>query len=385
ALRRAVWGGIWLGIGAGMAFLSKGILGPCALGLAVILLPLVAPAWRSRRHLLTLLAAAVAVIPWLCIWPALLYQQSPSLFNEWLSGSSMLERIVGRPWMTWPIGLGYYLSVLPWFAFPALPLAVWGVWSRRKEILARPAIILPLVVTVTTLLVLALGRTRREVFALPLLVPLAVLAIPGLLELRRGAANAFWWFSALFGSFMLAMAWFEFSALELGVPAARHRHWMRLQPGYDQSVTWPTVAAALGLTALWVWLLIRAWRSADRPLVAWSGGVCIVWAVALLMFLDYVDTGKSYRLVAMSIARHVPSHACVSSRDVGLPQRVLLDYYTGIKTARFVPGARASNCETLLVQGTRASMFQPGSGWKTVWEGARPGDRKELLRLYRRG
>ena len=51
-MRRAVGGGLCLGTGAGIAFLSKGLLGPGLLGLTVLLLPLLHPVWRSRslRH-----------------------------------------------------------------------------------------------------------------------------------------------------------------------------------------------------------------------------------------------------------------------------------------------------------------------------------------------
>jgi hypothetical protein len=102
------------------------------------------------------------------------------------------------------------------------------------------------------------------------------------------------------------------------------------------------------------------------------------------MFLDYVDTGKSYRGVATRMAQHMPNAiGCVASRDLGQPQRILLHYFTGIRTVRFAGLSAPPRCRALIVQGSRSSMYQPGPGWTLLWEGARPGDRKELLRLYR--
>jgi hypothetical protein len=38
----------------------------------------------------------------------------------------------------------------------------------------------------------------------------------------------------------------------------------------------------------------------------------------------------------------------------------------------------------LLVQGTRSTNVGPDTNWEPLWEGARPGERREIFRLYRR-
>ena len=45
-----------------------------------------------------------------------------------------------------------------------------------------------------------------------------LLAVPGLLALRRGAANGFWLFSIVFFGFFMLLGWFYWSALDLGIP-----------------------------------------------------------------------------------------------------------------------------------------------------------------------
>jgi len=111
-----------------------------------------------------------------------------------------------------------------------------------------------------------------------------------------------------------------------------------------------------------------------------------VWALGFTMFAEYADAGKSYRHMVLSIARELPAgHDCVSSYNLGEPQRAMLHYFAGIRTYReSVPG-RERDCELLLVQGARANMYVPGPEWVQIWEGARRGDRRELYRLYRRG
>ena len=42
------------------------------------------PHWRQWSYLRTIIVAVLAALPWLLIWPYLLYQRDPALFNEWL-------------------------------------------------------------------------------------------------------------------------------------------------------------------------------------------------------------------------------------------------------------------------------------------------------------
>jgi len=75
----------------------------------------------------------------------------------------------------------------------------------------------------------------------------------------------------------------------------------------------------------------------------------------------------------------------MSARNLGDPQRAMLEYFAGIVTYRDEIPGRQRQCDLLLVQGSRTSIHQPGPNWTKIWEGARLGDDKELFQLYRRG
>jgi 4-amino-4-deoxy-L-arabinose transferase-like glycosyltransferase len=383
ALRRPVWGGLALGTGAGMAFLSKGLFGPVCLIFVAALLPALSARWRTRAYLMSAAIAVIVALPWLVIWPTLLLRRAPEVFQDWLWVNN-LGRMFGGADSFWPPEApGYYLTILPWFAFPSLPLAAWAVWAHRGH-LAEPHLLLPLLSAAVFLAVLSVGAPR-EVLALPLLAPLAVLAALGVLRLGRSGSHAFWWFSILFGSFLVLMAWFEWTALEVGFPDKRHQHWLKLQPGYEPHVDLFVVVLAVALTLFWIWLVRHLRRSPERPLIAWAGAIAVVWALAFTMFGEYADAGKSYRQMVQTIARTLPEgHECVSSYNLADPQRAMLHYFAGIRTYREEIPARARRCDVMLVQGSRAGIYVPGREWEQIWEGARRGDRRELYRLYRR-
>jgi 4-amino-4-deoxy-L-arabinose transferase-like glycosyltransferase len=378
ALRGAV-GGLWLGTGIGIVFLSQGILEASVVALIALTLPLVSSAWRTRSYAIALGIAAIAALPWIAVWPLLLHTHSPELFREWLHGETG-ARLYGRA------GTGlYYLRILPWYAWPVWPLAVWALWRAFGNGPAKPAITLPLVGFVITLLALSEASDKRELYALPILVPLTLLATPGTESLRRGAANAWYWFAVMGFSFFILVGWVYWSGLELGIPPRLHAHLHRIQPGYAPGFRWLPFVLALGYCAAWVAVLVRMKRSPQRPAFVWAAGVTVLWAMLATLFIGWADTGKSYRGMIRSMQAALPStYSCVSSRGVGEPQRAMLHYFAGIVTFREEVPARRRDCDLLLVQGTQQEE-RPAGSWVKIWEGTRPGDKVERYRLYRRG
>jgi len=152
------------------------------LALALSALALFAfPTWRVRQYAVSLGWAALAFLPWALIWPALLYLRSKALFDEWFwvnnfgrfSGSAGLGGVLDH-WL--------YLKALPWFALPALPIAAWTLWRavRTRTELGNPALQMPLAVFVVMLAVLSTASSARTLYALPMLVPLALLGAQSL-------------------------------------------------------------------------------------------------------------------------------------------------------------------------------------------------------------
>jgi 4-amino-4-deoxy-L-arabinose transferase-like glycosyltransferase len=384
APRHAVLGGVWLGVGVGVGFMSKGLLAPGVLGIACLALPAAFPRWRTRSYLVTLAVAFVAALPWLTIWPVAVYLRSPELFHEWFWVNNF-ERYLGMNQLGPKGKPGYYLGVLPWFAFPVWPVALWALWVRRREIRSEPGLHLPLTIFLACFAVLSVSRDARELYALPMLPSLALLAVPGLPLLRRGAANALWWFALMVFCFFALVGWFYWVALDLSLPARLHAHLLRLRPAYEPD--WQIVKAAFGLafTSAWIWLIPSLPRDPLRPMIAWAGSVALLWGVAAVLFVPWIDSANSYRSMTLAIRAALPSqYRCVSSYNLGEPQRAMLQYFAGIVTYRETEPMRRRDCDVLLVQGFRKGIYIPEQRWQMIWEGARPGDDKELYRLYRR-
>jgi hypothetical protein len=283
----------------------------------------------------------------------------------------------GREWF-------YYTRLLPWYAWPVWVVCLWTLWMARQRLFASPAIALPLTGLIVTLALLSFGVSARDLFALPLLPALALLAVPGVGSLRRGAANAWLWFSIMGATFFIVAAWFYWMGLELGVPARLHAHLHRIQPGYTPGFKWLAFTLAACYTAAWFVLLARLKRIPERPVIAWAAGVTVIWALLNILFLPWIDTGKSYRSTFASMQKAMPAqYQCVSSRNLADSQRAILHYVSNIVTHREEVAARRRRCDLLLTQGVAKEEIVP-PGWRKIWEGARPGDKVERYRLYRR-
>ena len=95
-------------------------------------------------------------------------------------------------------------------------------------------------------------------------------------------------------------------------------------------------------------------------------------------------TGRSYRNIMIELRRALSANAnCVAGSNLGDAQRAMLDYYIRLTTKR-MENREGADCQLLIVQGV-ASKESPVSVLCTkIWEGNRPGDKVERLRLYRR-
>ena len=377
--RRALPAGILLGTGLGIGFMAKGFIAP-TLFLLISVALLLFRAWRTRSFFNSLGIAALFALPWLTAWPGLLYAHSPRLFMEWawtlnlgrwfdhaLNGSN-------TPWF-------YYLKILPWFAWPALPLATWTVWQLRKKILREAAFQLPLVSFLVMLLTLSLLPGTKEVYALPLLLPLALLATAALSSLRRGAANALDWFGIMTFGFVAILMWWGWAGLLLDNRAKITRLLKDYQPGFEPAFHATSFWIALVFTVLWIIMVWRVGRSMRRAVVNWTGGVTLIWILAMTLWLPWLDSGKSYRGMVASLVEALPEkHDCIASRYLGDGQKAMLHYFGNILTQ---PGKERS-CDLLLTQGNLSKADQQQGNWQTLWTGGRRGDKVERYYLYRR-
>jgi 4-amino-4-deoxy-L-arabinose transferase-like glycosyltransferase len=384
ALRRPVPGGWWLGTGVGIGFMSKGLLAPGVFGVLALLL-LLYPAWRNRNYAVCLAVAAIACAPWLAIWPLALYSKSPALFNDWLMVNNF-GRFLGKNEFGPAADTAHYLRILPWYALPALPLAAWTLWRARLHALRAPGYALPLTGFIVIFVVLSASADARELYALPMVLPLALLATPATETLRRGAANLMYWFSVMGGGVFLIVAWFYWSALELSLPPKLHEHLLDLQPGYATGFKWLPFALGVLYTAGWVVLLATLRKSRERPVIAWSATMTMIWGLLAILFVGWIDVGKSYRsMIAEMHAAMPPKYKCIASLNLGEPQRAMLQYFANIITWRLdVPQRKRDDCDLMLVQGVASEEHVPLGPWQKIWEGARPGDKFELYRLYKR-
>ena len=370
-------GGWLLGLGLAVAALSKGVpavIAPLFIALAA---PLISSAWR-RREYLPALAQALLLFLLICGgWLALAENSFPGFLREWRDAN--IAQFALPP----AAALGLWGPILAWATWPAWPLAVWTLWEARHRSYGAATRMLTVAVAATFAVLLFLADPR-EVYTLPLLLPLSLLAGAGVPSLRRGAANGLAWFGVMSAGFFGALMWLGWFATTTGFPQVIARNFTRLEPGYVQQFSWTAFAVALSCTLAWIWLVMRAERSAPfRSLTFWAAGITLLWALGMTLILSWIDYGTSYRTVAQALKKNIPGGTrCVESRGLGEAQRAIFDYRVEIVTRRAEVRGE-TGCPLLLVQAHQGDSGDIGPGWKFLWEGRRPRDH-ERYRLYQR-
>ncbi|HQR04938.1 MAG: hypothetical protein JSR19_00130 [Proteobacteria bacterium] len=365
-------GGIITGLALGLGAWTSG------LAALVLLLPLIFLSMIGQRHrgtvLASLLMALILGLGFAALWPMLLHGHHPELVSRWWSAETMRLglKCSGESILD-------HLELLGWAAWPILPLALWALWTLRQR-WREPQIVVPLASALVALAFIVLCNDARPLNHLPLYPPLALLATAGVGRLKRGAANALDWFGMMTFTLTAGLIWLGSVSMMSGQPERVARNFLKAEPGFVGQLSIPALIAALTLTVLWLWTLVRLPKGPWRGVRHWAAGMAFTWGLLALLWMPWFDYGKSYRPVAISLQDALGgSHQCIAQSNLGDGQKASLRYFISLRLAP----AGDRHCPWLLTQSSERGEAAP-AGWKKVWEGHRPGDKGERLRLYRR-
>jgi len=382
---RPLQGALLLGTGVGIGFLAKGLLALGCFGLTALLLPALLRTWRTRAYARALALALAACLPWMIVWPVALYMRAPALFDEWLWQQN-LGRFFGfadlgaRP-ESW-----YYARTLPWFAFPALPLAAWTLWRRRTGWLDDRPLQFYVVLTIVIVAVLSLAGSMRALYLLPALLPMSVLAsaeaasLPDALQCDLAVAGYVLFGLAALALWGLCLAVAVNASLPPWLPLGA---WLPL----DAAPRIPPFALAIAAagTVAWTVTFPQVLHSRTAAVSTCALGVTLVWLLLATLWMPWINTAKSYRAMFDEMRLHLPNKFdCINSIHLGESEAAMLDYEGGIVA---VPLERFSNarCDLVWVQDNQADRSDPPDPtWTLLWSGHRPGDSKERHRLFAR-
>jgi hypothetical protein len=314
-----------------------------------------------------------------------LYLESPTLFSTWFWDNNV-GRFMGTVKLGEAHGAWFYPLTLAWFALPLWPLAVRAAAIAVKRGIAASALALPIAACAVMLAVLMSAHQSRSLYALPMMIPLALWAIPGLDRAPRGLAALLQHGSTVFFASIAGLIWIVWLSAVSGVPDATAIFLNEREPGFV-AIFSPTAFAFAGVITVLFGLIARDFRLTPANAVcAWAAGLATVWGLLLTLWLPYLDYGMAYRSVATSLQQVLRrDESCIASTGLGEPQRAMFDYYAGLITRRTEKDAAARECTWMIVQQTGAVVGQPRGGvWEEVWRGARPGDRRERFILLRK-
>ncbi len=380
---------------------TTGLLGvlPAIVWLAVLA---TLPAWRVLRYALPLFVLSGILGFALPFALAYLLGQHAYITALWLWNISSIGLI---PWPR----LGWLLSNLPFFAWPAVPFAAAAIWRWRRY--WRAPHVWAGVSYLAVFFAFMLCRTTvNDAVALSVLPGALVMAAFLLPALPRSWMNAMDWFGVMALSFAVALFWLIWVAMTLGWPPVLAKSVLRLAPTFDTSVQWFALLVGIGATLFWIfvvrWRVLSAKTVVWRAAVVWSAGSLVLWVVIGSLFMPYANHIKTYRAVASELKIALKDHSqCVSPIRLGLPQRAALSYFGDIRfepqPLQIATDSLADNapidtpvnvaCDWLLEYSSLQRLsrmerlpYLPNGNWQLKWEGRRFRDKDERLRLYQR-
>ena len=378
--------GLLIGSGIGIGFLGKGLFLPGVAVLTAIALPILFAQWRNQKFIICIGAAIFASLPWVGMWPIALYLKDPKLFQEWFWVNN-----VGR-FLGFSVEIlgaensnGYWLRTLAWFAFPAFPLACFALLRNWIAIKTKGEVQFLVVFSSIMLLTLFTSASARESYALPVLVPLSLLAAHVTQRLPTIIDVAWDWICRIGFWAVAFVIWGAWLTIWAGYQVPWNK-FNELLPTADVPITSAAPLAALALTFSVAILTFRLQYWRGRGLISWVLGLQLCVGLLLTLWMPWLDAAKSYRGVFLSMQKVLPLNpTCVESVSLGESERAMLRYVVGINTQRHET-VRNPHCRFFLLEGL--AQFPPAeedfSDWTLLWTGSRPKDTREQFWLFRR-
>ncbi len=365
-----------LGLGIGVSFLSTGLLPLSIILLAGIALPCFFKHWRTPRFAKVAGMALLISSPVVLGWSLLCLNLEPSLFYGWLAKSTVVMANHGHL---------YFLKLLPWYAWPSLPLAIWGVWRYRTHLLNQPKFQLCITFFIAAFINIGFLGEHKNIYALPLLIPLTILAGGSIETLKRGAASALNWFGLVLFGLMGSLIWVGWGAMMSGSPEKLKERLIFLSGLTKLDFSIFALVSASAITLIWLFATFRSKHSNRSAVTNWAIGMTFTWTLLMTLWLPMIDSARSYRDVFTSLKNVLPTdYACITSENMGPDQLDLLHYYADVKTQPSQPGEEP-NCDLFLIQDKRnPSEVMLGQSWLYIWGGKRISERKESFRLFQR-
>ena len=380
--------GALLGAALAVVFLSTSLLEVSLITLAAMLLPAFSH-WRHRNHLIALILALAIAIPLMMIWPQAFARKYPAEFNYWWT-TFALGPLNGVGHVNLLHDLGYYPLLVLWFCWPAWPLAAWTLYRRRHDF-DQPMLQLPATMFGILIIILTVSSRQSAEYALPLLLPMALLAATELDTLRRGVASLLNWFGLMTFGFFGVFIWLGWIAMNFGWPAKMAERSAYFSPYYQPQVSIAAAVCALLGCLVWGWAVTRRHLRGRQAVTNWAAGITLFCGLTMTLWLPWLDAGKSFRPVVDRMQQHMPAelraglkngNACIATETGNTTARISWRYYSDIRLKTFNRGENPP-CDWRLTARRKDDQWSDPA-WQLIWEGHRPRDESDIFALYQR-
>lgn len=301
-LKRPTAGAFLSGAAAGLAAMTAYVTAGLWLLCATIIVHAFArtfPGSRDRRIIYALLGTAFPIVVWTGAALLLYPDRAPSWFALWAANQAEAFDLASSHTVLW------LARTSVWFLCPAWPLAIWALYSWRRQ-LDRSQILIPAALVLTSVGAgLFTEKDAAETLLLISVPGLMALSAFGLITLRQSRENLLDWFAISVFSVTLIALWLYWLAAMLGFPPKMARSIEMLSPGFDPAFGW---GAGAGLAACVLWVVFVAWRLTHRPVVVWRGpwlaaaGMTATAITFLGLWHPAIDIARSYRAPALEAA-----------------------------------------------------------------------------------
>ncbi|MEK9771049.1 MAG: hypothetical protein VW238_01540 [Nitrosomonadales bacterium] len=336
----------------------------------ICLLLLTCPNWRNYRFFIFLLIGFIAALIPITMWSILIHNQDPNKFFAALKALNNFD--ISK--------FQYYLLNLTWFAWPALPLAIFVTVKNYMNILSFRRFQLPLVFLISYLIFLSINGPNNQIHLITFLPFLSIIASGSIDRMNRTFSNSITWFGILiFGSmiFLLLLGWF---VMICKLPYSLYERMFYLSGNYNLEINLISISISSIILFFWIKNTFTSKITNRSALTHWSISILTVWTLISFLWFPMIENRKNYGQVFDQI-KDIPEikSSCINHSELSDGHIELIDFYTRIRLQNNY------DCKYLItyVNLNSEKDLNSYSEYQMLWNAKMPYDKKSFV-LYRK-
>lgn len=343
-----------------------------------ILLPMIKPSFRNINFLVTNLIAYIIFIMMIFFYLFQIYNNNHEFFWLWQDHYLNFFSFVPTQFVN---RIFECLLTAFWFLNPALLLAIWTIYKKKKNIMNHDMLFASILCLIIVFIIIIIDKSENNNIIFPLVIPISLLAVAEIDSIPIDKVDLLNFFSIVLFSLFCIITIVGYLFIMIKPDSGLVNYINTLNPHYAFKFSLVRVLFALFMLTIWLFMFTRTGIRGREMVSNWASGTTCCLAMFCALCLPWLDSALSFKVMVKASQPYINPKYCIATNQVNRIQSALWYYYSNIHLLSSNDIMNSGCKQALVVAYNHDDILLPG--WTVMWQYKKPLDIKYYTLLRR--